>query len=395
MLNNKTIILGVCGGISAYKTCEIASALKKLNADVWVAMTDSAQKFVTPLAFRTLTSNPAITDLFNDEMSSLPVPHISLSQKADLIVIAPASANMIGKIANGLADDALSTIVISSKCRKLLAPAMNSQMWLNPIVHENVSRLLGLGYTFIGPEEGHLACGGCGIGRMSEPEKIIEKIIGMLAPRQDLLNHSILITAGGTQEDIDPVRFIGNKSSGKMGYSIACSALARGAQVTLISGPTKLASPKGADVVHVTSSKEMHEEVMKRKGDHKVIIMAAAVSDYKPKVTFMQKLKKDDDEFTLELSKTQDILEALGKSKNGTYLVGFSLESENMIENAKEKLEKKNLDMMIANDVSAFGDDYSEITIIDKHGHVERFLRAKKTDLADRILDRIFARHVC
>ncbi len=395
MLKNKTIILGVCGGIAAYKSCETVSRLKDLGADVWVVMTKSAQEFVSPLTFRTLSGNPVTTDLFAGELSNFPVPHISLTDRADLIVIAPATANIIGKIAQGIADDPLTTMVMSAKCRKLLAPAMNTNMWQNPVVHENSAKLLGLGFSFIGPEEGKLACGDSGIGRMSEPNAIVEKIVGLVSPRQDLKNQTILITAGGTRESIDPVRFIGNHSSGKMGYAIASAALERGAKVTLISGSTKINPPSGVELISVSSSKEMHEEVLRRHKDARVIIMAAAVADYEPKVTFLQKLKKDRDELTLELKKTKDILEDLGKNKNGSYLVGFSLESEDLIGNAKEKLEKKNLDMIIANDISSFDSDYIEISIIDRQGRVEEFSRAKKSDIAHRILDRIFARHVC
>ena len=395
MLKGKTIIVGVSGGIAAYKSVELVSLLQKSGVDVWVVMTPSAQKLVSPVTFRAISKNPVITDLFDDDMHNLPVPHIALAQKADLIVVAPATANCIAKLVAGLADDPLSTIVLASKCLKLIAPAMNSNMWENPITHENKSRLMGLGFIFFGPEEGSLACGDTGNGRMSEPKDIFNKILGLLAPRQDLKNKKILITAGGTQEYIDPVRFIGNRSSGKMGYSIAEAAAERGGQVTLIAGNNKINQQlKNVKIINITSSKEMHDAVMENKAQADVIVMAAAVADYEPKVKYFQKIKKDSDDLSIEFKKTKDILGDLGKNKNGTYLVGFALESSNLINNAKEKLEQKNLDMIIVNDTSAFDSDYSEITIIDKQNKIEHFCRAKKYDLAHRILDRIFAHEI-
>ncbi|OGC14070.1 phosphopantothenoylcysteine decarboxylase [candidate division WOR-1 bacterium RIFOXYC2_FULL_37_10] len=397
MLKGKTVIVGVTGGISAYKTADIVSRLNKLGANVWVVMTNAAKEFVSPLTFRTISKNPVITTLFGEELANSAVPHISLSQKADLIIVAPATANIIGKLAQGMADDALTTIIMSSVCPKIIAPAMNTKMWENPIVEENCSKLKTVGFNFCEPEVGLLACGDEGSGRMSEPKTIVERAVEFLTKKEkqkddkkDLVGKKILVTAGGTQESIDPVRFIGNRSSGKMGYAIAKAAADRGAQVVLISANSNQTAPLNTTLIYADSSQAMYEEVMKHRHDNNVIIMAAAVADYQPKIQFFQKLKKDEDEFSLDLKKTKDILEELGKSKNGTYLVGFALESDNLIENAKEKLIKKNLDMIVANEPSAFGDDYSEISIVDKNDRIEHFCKAKKEDLAHRILDRIF-----
>jgi phosphopantothenoylcysteine decarboxylase / phosphopantothenate---cysteine ligase len=389
MLNNKTIIVGVTGGIAAYKSCALVSRLKELGADVWVVMTAEATKLVAPLTFRTLSGNPVVTDLFSEELSSLPVPHISLADKADLIVIAPATANIIGKIAHGIADDPLSTIVMASTANKLLAPAMNCNMWRNPAVAQNFARLQETGFETIGPEEGKLACGDYDIGRMSEPSAIVEKILTILNVKQDLKGKKLLITAGGTREAIDPVRFISNRSSGKMGYALAEAARRRGAEVTLISAPTNLEPPAGMVVYDVVSAREMHEAVMSQFRDHQVIIMAAAVADYRPSISFFQKLKKESATFNLELSKTVDILAALGEMKNGSLLVGFAAESDNHLENAKEKLKKKNLDLIVANDIAALDADRSQVNIIDRRGNVEALPELEKHEVADRILDRI------
>jgi len=389
MLKGKVIILGVTGGIAAYKSCSIVSRLKDMGTEVWVVMTKEATKLVAPLTFRTLSGNPVVLDLFAQELSNFPVPHISLAEKADLILIAPATANIIGKIAYGIADDALTTIVMASNAKKLIAPAMNCNMWRNPIVQENIEKLKMLDYNFIGPEEGKLACHDFDIGRMSEPEDIIEQIVRLLGIRQDLKGKQILITAGSTREAIDPVRFISNRSSGKMGYAIAEAAHLRGANATLISGPTQLDPPNGVKVINIISAKEMHEAVMSNKDGQDIIIMAAAVADYRPSISFFQKLKKESETYNLELLKTPDILNELGMSKNGSLLVGFAAETENLEENAKEKLKKKNLDLIVANDASAFESDASQVKIIDRTGNVESTPELPKLEIANKILDAV------
>ncbi|HTY13267.1 MAG TPA: bifunctional phosphopantothenoylcysteine decarboxylase/phosphopantothenate--cysteine ligase CoaBC [Candidatus Omnitrophota bacterium] len=389
MLKKKTIIVGVSGGIAAYKTCTLVSRLKDLGADVWVAMTAEATKLVGPQTFRTLSGNPVILDLFSDELAGLPVPHISLAEKADLIVVAPATANIIGKMANGIADDALTTIVLASRAKKLIAPAMNANLWRNQIVKENVRKLDEHDFHFVGPAKGKLACGDSDIGRMSEPEEMIEKINELLKPNADLAGKRILITAGGTREAIDPVRYIGNRSSGKMGYALAEAAAARGAEVILISAPTSLVPPPEARHIGVVSAKDMYEAVMKHRHDQNIIIMAAAVADFRPKITFWQKVKKDRDGLQLELANTIDILKDLGNLKNGSKLVGFAVETENLEENAKDKLLKKNLDLIVANDTAAFEADSSQLKLIDRDGNVEDLPELPKKEAANRILDAV------
>ena len=390
MLKNKIIILGVTGGIAAYKSATIVSRLKDLGADVWVVMTKEAAQLVGPLTFRTLSGNPVITDLFSEEFSKTPVPHISLAEKADLILIAPATANIIGKLACGLADDALTTIALASPAKKIIAPAMNCNMWRSEAVRENVGKLGVRSWEFVGPEKGKLACGDYDIGRMAEPEEIVKKIDSLLdGKNQDLAGKKILITAGATREAIDPVRYISNRSSGKMGYALAEAAARRGAEVVLISGPTHLTPPAGVKHIGVESAKEMHEAVMENKNDRHAVIMAAAVADYRPTVTLWQKMKKEDDSISLELSKTTDILAALGQNKNGSCLIGFAAESNDHIANAKEKLKNKNLDMIIINDVSAIESDESEITIMDGDGETEKLPPMPKTKVADEILNRL------
>jgi phosphopantothenoylcysteine decarboxylase/phosphopantothenate--cysteine ligase len=394
MLNGKTIIVGVTGGIAAYKACELVSRLKKQNADVWVVMTREATKLIGPITLRTLSGNPVVTDLFADELAGLPVPHIALAQKADIIIIAPCTANIIGKIAGGIADDALTTIVMASTARKLIAPAMNCEMWRNPLVQKNVNELRVAGHEFIGPEAGKLACGVEDIGKMSKPRAIVKQAIKLLAgdvegSTPDLHGKRVLITAGGTREAIDPVRFIGNRSSGKMGYALAEAAQKRGADVTLVSGPTALAAPDGVTVIKVEDAKGMHEAVLANRPGQNIIIMAAAVADYRPTITYWQKLKKESDTIKLELSKTVDILADLGRLKNGTRLIGFAAETNDHIENAKTKMSEKNLDLIVVNDASAIEQDSSEIKIIDKQGKIEEHPELSKRESADRILDAV------
>jgi len=392
MLSKKTIILGVTGCIAAYKSATIVSRLKDLGADVWVVMTNEATKLVGPLTFRALSGNPVIADLFSDELAGLPVPHIALAKKADLIVIAPCTANIIGKIAQGIADDALTTIVMASTAPKLLAPAMNGEMWRNPIVSQNVKKLKELNWTFIGPVEGKLACGDDDIGRMAEPEEILKKVVGLLGGSQDLKGKNILVTAGGTREAIDPVRYIANRSSGKMGYALAEAARRRGANVTLIAANVDLPAPLDIKPLKVETAAAMLEAVSEFQGQAEVIIMAAAVADYKLKhPTSNLKIKKQKTNINLELEETVDILAALAKQKGREKrkLIGFALETENLLENATKKLKEKSLDLIVANGPETFGSDAATVSIINKAGKIENLKKLTKKEIANRILDGI------
>jgi phosphopantothenoylcysteine decarboxylase/phosphopantothenate--cysteine ligase len=392
MLQGRTIIIGVTGGIAAYKSCEVVSRLKKLGAEVWVIMTKEAAELVGPLTFRTLSRNPVVMDLFSKELSSIPLPHISLAQKADLILIAPCTANMIGKIAHGIADDALSTTVLASSAQKIIAPAMNTAMWNNPIVRENVRKLKDLGFSVIGPEEGKLACGEEDIGCMSEPGKIIEELVSALMPLSDLKGKHILVTAGGTREAIDPVRFIANRSSGKMGYALARAARERGAEVTLISANVNLPAPLDIKPIKVESAGGMLETVFGYYSSADIIIMAAAVADFTPKNKSQKsKVKKNGEAINLELNPSEDILKKLSqqKGRRGRILVGFALETENLIANAREKMRKKDLDLIIANAPSTFERDEIQFTIIDRKGGAERYQPQTKNQAAHKILDKI------
>ena len=393
MLKDKTIIVGITGCIAAYKSAAMVSRLKDLGAEVWVAMTKEAAALVGPLTFRTLSGNPVVTDLFSQEILNTPVPHISLAEKADLIVIAPCTANVIGKLANGIADDALTTITMASNAPKLLAPAMNPNMWNNPAVQENVEKLKRNKFELIGPAEGKLACGKEDVGRMTEPEEILIQVVSLLGSSvdRDLEGKKVLVTAGGTREAIDPVRFISNRSSGKMGYAIAQAAYLRGADVTLISAPSALDAPSGVKIINVESAKEMHEAVMENQAGQNVIVMAAAVADYRPAISFWQKLKKDGKTYALELLETVDILEELGKRKNGSLLVGFAAETENHVDNALEKLHKKNLDLIVANDAAAFDNDVIKFSIVDRDLGVQEYDQQPKSQAANIILDKISA----
>lgn len=396
MLKGKTIILGVSSSIAAYKACEVVSRLKALGAEVWVAMTKEAAKLVTPLTFRTLSGNPVMTDLFSNELSALPVPHISLTERAELLLIAPCTANLIGKLANGIADDPLTTMALAAPARKLIAPAMNPRMWRNPLVRQNVQKLRDLGFIFIGPEEGKLACGDEDIGRMSEPEEIVGKVVGWLGGLADLRGKHILVTAGGTREAIDPVRYISNRSSGKMGYAIARAARERGASVTLISANGHLPAPPDVKTVKVGSANGMLEAVLDHCNNAHAVIMAAAVADYRPKRKATQKIKKAESgkqkaESRVELVPTEDILRTIAKQKGrkGRVLVGFALETDNMIENAKAKLKEKDLDLVVANDDSTLDSDSIRFSVIDRAGKVTGFPRQAKERAAHAILDRV------
>jgi len=387
MLKNKTIIVGVTGGIAAYKSADLVSKLVQAGADVWVVETNEAAKLVTPLTFRTLSKNPVITDLFSEELAGIPIPHISITEKADLFIIAPATANIVGKIAQGIADDPLSTMVISSKAPKLIAPAMNKNMWENPIVAENISKLRALGYQIMGPEVGWLACGVEGVGRMAEVPEIISKATEMIEAYSDLKGVRILITAGGTREAIDPVRFIGNRSSGKMGYAVARAAVDRGANVTLITTLTQIEKPSGCKVIEVETAAQMKQAVTIDAKRSDVVIMAAAVADYAPSKKSKGKIKKYSAKVKIEFKKTDDILESLGKNKGKKLLIGFSLETGRLIENSKKKLMNKNLDLVIANTEEAFDADSSRVYFIYDNGKIERTRLISKNDIAGKIID--------
>lgn len=391
MLKGKTIILGVSSSIAAYKACEVVSQLKKLGADVWVTMTKESANLVSPLTFRTLSGNPVIQDLFSKELSDIPVPHISLSQKADLMVVAPCSANILGKLAGGIADDALTTMFLAAKGHKVLAPAMNSKMWKNPIVFQNVEKLKASGFLFVGPEEGFLACGDDDIGRMSEPGDIVKNIISLLIPNQDLAGRHILVTAGRTQEAIDPVRYISNRSSGKMGYALAKAARERGASVTLVSGPSNMSAPLDIKPVKVESAGGMLEAVLDFYNNADALIMAAAVSDYIPTVVNKKrKLKKNKNNLTLELKPSTDILKqvSMQKGRKGRILVGFALETNDLIRNARKKMKAKDLDLIVANDNSTFDADSIKYSILHRGGEVENFPFQPKDTAAHTIIDR-------
>ena len=387
MFKDKTIIVGVTGGIAAYKTADLVSKLKQAGADVWVVMTKEAAKLVTPLTFRTLSKNPVITDLFSDEISNMPIPHISLSEKADLIIVAPATANIIGKFAQGIADDPLTTIMMASKAPKLLAPAMNRNMWNNPIVQENVSKLSTVHCELIGPEVGWLACGDEGIGRMVEVQAIIAKAEEIIGRAQDLKGVRVLVTAGGTREAIDPVRFIGNRSSGKMGYAVARAAIDRGASVTLITTPTQIEKPAGCKIITVETASQMKQAVTVESRRADAVVMAAAVADYAPGKKETGKIKKSGPRIKLELKKTDDILASLGKNKGNKILIGFALETDNLLKNAKRKLVSKNLDLIVANDESAFDVEESKVTFLYADGRIERLGKVSKSVTADRLLN--------
>ena len=392
MLSGKKIVLGVSGGIAAYKACELVSRLKKLNADVHVIMTASAAKFVTPLTFQSLSLNQVAVDMF-DTPNYWEIEHISLAKLADVIVIAPATANIIGKLANGIADDMLSTTVMATKAKVMIAPAMNTNMYENPVLKRNIKLLSELGYIMIPPTEGRLACGDVGKGKMAEPAVIEESIIDLLNPKQDMAGRTVLVTAGPTREAIDPVRFISNNSTGKMGYAIARQAALRGAKVYLVSGPTNLDTPIGVERYNVISAEEMYGKVMELFPKCDIVIKAAAVADYAPMTSYSQKVKKSGNQLELKLKKNPDILYELGKIKGDRILVGFAMETENLVENAAEKVKKKNLDFIAANDLNeagaGFAADTNAVKLIDREGNIENIPLKIKDEIADIILDRI------
>lgn len=391
MLNGKEIVLGVTGGIAAYKAVELLRLLTKAGANVRVIMTREATEFVAPLTFQTLSMNPVYTELFS-LISERDIGHIALADQADLLVIAPATANIIGKLASGLADDLLTTTVMATKAPVLIAPAMNVNMYQNSIYRENVDKLARHGFRFVEPIKGMLACGWEGEGKLQEPEIIFEEIVSALT-RKDLAGEKVLITAGPTREEIDPVRFISNYSSGKMGYALARAAFRRGAAVTLVSGPTCLDDPYGVETVRVTSAEEMRETVLGRLAGSTIIIKAAAVADYRPEVRADKKIKKTDGTVNLKLKKTPDILAEIGKKKGDRIVVGFAAETDQLMENAREKLLRKNLDMVVANDVSqegaGFNVDTNVVKLLFREGGVESIPLMGKDELADLILYRV------
>ncbi|MEI6212798.1 MAG: bifunctional phosphopantothenoylcysteine decarboxylase/phosphopantothenate--cysteine ligase CoaBC [Desulfuromonadales bacterium] len=391
MLREKQIILGVTGGIAAYKAVELLRLLTKAGADVHVIMTRAAQEFITPLTFQTLSSNPVHTELFN-LISEREIGHLSLAERADLVVIAPATANCIGKIANGIADDMLTTTLIATKAPVLLAPAMNVNMYTNPIYRENEEKLRRFGYLFANPVSGMLACGWEGEGKLASPEAIFEAACAALTAK-DLAGHTILVTAGPTREEIDPVRYISNYSSGKMGYALAREALRRGARVILVSGPTGLSSPVGVEYMGVTSADEMRSAVVSRIGECDAVIKAAAVADYRPLLRHSTKLKKMDSATTIELTKNPDILAEMGALGRRPILVGFAAETDELEYYATRKLKEKNLDIIVANDVSqpdsGFNSDTNRALLIFRDGSSEETGLLTKDELAGRILDRL------
>ena len=390
MLTGKKIVVGVTGGIAAYKACELVSRLKKRGAQVRVVLTEHACQFVQPLTFETLSGNPAYTDSFDRKYE---IEHVALAKWADLLLIAPATANCMAKMACGIADDLLSTTCLAVRCPVLIAPAMNSAMWRNPATQANLALLRSRGLRFVGPEAGHLACGDDDVGRMSEPEQIVEAVEAILNPLRDLQGLNVLVTAGPTVERIDPVRYITNRSTGKMGYALAEAARDRGANVTLISGPTKLTAPEGVEFVQIESSAQLCAAVLERGGKADVVVQAAAPADFRPKHVAERKIKKTGESMTLELEATTDIAAELGRRKQpGQILVAFAAETNDVMDNARGKLIKKNADMVVANDVSrsdaGFGVDTNVITLITA-SDVRALEKMSKRAAADAILSRV------
>ena len=395
MLTGKTIVLGVTGGIACFKAAALASMLKKQHADVQVLMTKNATEFVTPLTFEQLTGNKALVDTFDRNFVHA-VEHIAVADRADFVLIAPATANVIAKLAHGLADDMLTTTVLACRCKKAIAPAMNTGMFENPVTQDNIETLRRYGWEIVDPATGRLACGTEGKGRLPEPEDLLEVCLHALAHEKDLCGKRVLVTAGPTQEALDPVRYLTNHSSGRMGYAIAKAAARRGAKVTLVSGPTALKKPAYVDTVDVVSAQDMFDAVTARAQDADIIIKAAAVADYRPATVADNKIKKADDALSIPLERTKDILAALGNSKRpGQFLCGFSMETENLLENSRKKFEKKNLDMVAANNLkvegAGFGVDTNVLTLITPDGTVDLPLMSKDA-AADALLDAILQR---
>lgn len=395
MLTGKTVLLGVTGGIAAYKAAALASALVKQHASVEVVMTEHATKFIAPLTFEQLTGNRVSVDTF-DRNFVHQVEHISLASRADMVLIAPATANVIAKLAHGLADDMLTTTVLACSCPKAIAPAMNTGMFENPVTQDNIGLLRRYGWEIVEPASGRLACGTSGKGRLPEPEDLLEVCLHTLAHEKDMAGLSVLVTAGPTQEAIDPVRYITNRSSGKMGYAIASAAARRGARVTLVSGPTALKKPAYVNTVDVVSAQDMFEAVTSAAAEADVIIKAAAVADYRPATVAANKIKKSDGVMSIQLERTKDILGTLGSARRpGQFICGFSMETENVLENSRKKLDKKNVDMIAANDLNTEGAGFAVstnvLTLITREGNVSLPLMSKD-DAANALLDEIVKR---
>ena len=391
-LKNRTILLGVTGGIAIHRSVDFASQLVKSQASVHVVMTDNAANLISPLQFQVISRNPVLLNLFDTGDDWKP-PHIELADRADLLVIVPATANIIGKMANGIADDALSTVAISVHCPILLAPAMNGHMYQNPAVQRNIETLRQNGVAFVEPVSGDLACGYQGIGRLNTIDAILEKTEEILHTREDLKGKSILVTAGATREYIDPVRYITNSSTGKMGYAIAYAAECRGAEVQLVSGQTTVTPPPGIEIENVETTEEMHEAVLKHFKQADIVIMAAAPADFKPTEISPQKIKKHEDTTSIDLEKNPDTAQVLGKIKKHQITVCFAAETNDVLENAKAKLIRKNCDFIVANDILAegagFAGDTNIVSILDKDGNCEQLPILPKIDVAHAILDRI------
>ncbi len=393
MLNGKTVVLGITGSIAAYKAAEIVSLLKKMHAEVKVIMTESSTNLIGECTLQTLSNNPVYTKLFSNDFS-LEIEHISLAKSADVFLIAPASANIIGKIASGIADDMLSTTIMATDAIKFIAPAMNSKMYLNPIVQKNIEFLKNLDYKFIEPDSGILACGDDGIGKLATPEAIVEVIANALTSKPTLKGKKVLITAGPTIEALDPVRYLTNHSSGKMGYAMASEAISRGADVLLVSGPVNISPPKACKVINVKSALEMNDIVLKYCINSDIIIKSAAVSDYRPKDTSPQKIKKTNDNLIIELERNPDILKNISEIKTtDQILIGFAAETENLIANATDKMKRKKLDIIIANDISikdsGFKSDMNKATLIFKNGEMKNYVLMSKKTLSKKIFDEI------
>jgi len=389
MLAGKTIVLGITGSIAAYKAVDIASMLTQAGAKVEVVMTDSATKFIAPLTLRSLTGRPVVTDMF-ELASEFSIEHVALAEAADIVAIAPATASVIAKLAAGISDDMLTCVVLATKAPIILAPAMNVNMFDNPVTQENLAKLKARGFTIVDPAYGRLASGKVGWGRLAEVDQIVGTIKQVLGRSGDLAGKRLVVTAGGTQEPIDPVRHIGNRSSGKMGYAMAEAARDRGAEVKLITAPTTLPEPVGMEVVHIETAAQMKEAVARAVAQADALIMAAAVADYQPKSVAETKIKKEASSLTLELVRTPDILTEV----KGDFLkVGFAAESQDIVANARQKLERKHLDLIVANDItdkdSGFGTDTNKVTLIDRDGKVESLPLLTKREVADRILDRV------
>lgn len=392
MLKNKTVLLGVSGSIAAYKMANVASSLIKMGANVHVLMTANATNFINPITFETLTGNKCLVDTF-DRNFNYSVEHVSLAKQADVFMLAPATANVIGKIASGIADDMLTTTFMACKCPKLIAPAMNTNMYENPIVTDNINKLKAYGMTIVSPDCGRLACGDTGAGKLPKEEVLIDYILREIHFHKDLEGKKVLVTAGPTREAIDPVRYISNLSTGKMGYAIARCAMERGAKVTLVTGPTSIARPPFVDVVDVVSAKDMYEAVIGQAADMDMIIMSAAVADYTPADVADEKLKKSDDDLSIKLNRTKDILYQVGNSKRyGQIVCGFAMETQNLLDNAKAKLLKKNADMIVANSLrtegAGFGVDTNVVTFITKDG-CETLPLMSKDEVAYNILSKL------